>query len=103
MGCFLPTGDMGLDTVGGQISTIRVASFAHSLVASIPPSYLEPTYGETEGMAEAKRKLLAILAADVVGYSRLMEADESGTLAQLKALRKELIELDPKRTSSVKN
>ena len=41
-----------------------------------------------------KRRLAAILAADVVGYSRLMEADESGTLAQLKALRKELI--DPK-------
>ncbi len=41
-----------------------------------------------------KRKLAAILAADMVGYSRLMEADEAGTLAQLKAVRKELI--DPK-------
>ncbi len=41
-----------------------------------------------------KRRLAAILAADVVGYSRLMEADESGTLAQLKTHRKELI--DPK-------
>ena len=41
-----------------------------------------------------KRRLAAILAADIVGYSRLMGADESGTLAQLKALRKELI--DPK-------
>ncbi len=39
-----------------------------------------------------ERKLVAILAADVVGYSRLMEADESGTLARLKALRAELIE-----------
>jgi adenylate cyclase len=47
-------------------------------------------------MAEqrAKRRLAAILAADVVGYSRLMRADEAGTLAQLKAVRKEL--LDPK-------
>ena len=33
------------------------------------------------------RKLAAIIAADVVGYSRLMEADEAGTLARLKALR----------------
>ncbi len=41
-----------------------------------------------------KRKLAAILAADIVGYSRLMGADEAGTLAQLKTHRKELI--DPK-------
>ena len=47
-------------------------------------------------MAEVrdKRRLAAILAADIVGYSRLMGADESGTLAQLKTHRKELI--DPK-------
>jgi adenylate cyclase len=38
------------------------------------------------------RRLAAILAADVVGYSRLMEADETGTLAALKALRRELID-----------
>ncbi len=43
---------------------------------------------------EIQRRLAAVLAADMVGYSRLMEADEAGTLAQLKALRKELI--DPK-------
>jgi adenylate cyclase len=34
-----------------------------------------------------ERRLAAILAADVVGYSRLMEADEAGTLARLKRLR----------------
>ncbi len=39
-----------------------------------------------------ERRLAAILAADVVGYSRLMAADEAGTLAQLKTHRKELIE-----------
>jgi len=38
--------------------------------------------------------LAAILAADVAGYSRLMGADEEGTLAHLKAVRKTLI--DPK-------
>ncbi len=45
-------------------------------------------------MAEAgeERRLTTILAADVVGYSGLMAADESGTLAQLKAHRKEVIE-----------
>jgi adenylate cyclase len=40
------------------------------------------------------RRLTAILAADVVGYSRLMGADEEGTLERLKALRGELV--DPK-------
>ena len=39
-----------------------------------------------------KRRLAAILAADMVGYSRLMEADESGTLARLNAHRAELID-----------
>ena len=36
------------------------------------------------------RRLAAILAADVAGYSRLMGADEEGTLAALKAIRREL-------------
>ncbi|HZH26706.1 MAG TPA: adenylate/guanylate cyclase domain-containing protein, partial [Azospirillaceae bacterium] len=38
------------------------------------------------------RRLAAVLAADVVGYSRLMGRDEQGTLERLKAHRKELIE-----------
>jgi adenylate cyclase len=38
-----------------------------------------------------ERRLAAILAADVVGYSRLMGEDETGTLDALKALRKELV------------
>jgi len=42
------------------------------------------------------RRLAAILAADVAGYSRLMGADEEGTLRQLKTHRKDLI--DPKIT-----
>src|ERR1700746_1933258 len=40
------------------------------------------------------RRLAALLAADVVGYSRLMGADEEGTLERLKAHRRQLI--DPK-------
>jgi len=38
------------------------------------------------------RRLAAILAADVAGYSRLMGADEEGTLERLKALRRELVD-----------
>jgi len=39
-----------------------------------------------------QRKLVAILAADIIGYTRMMEADEAGTHAQLRAHRKELID-----------
>ena len=39
-----------------------------------------------------ERRLVAIMAADVVGYSRLMGEDEEGTLAALKAIRRELTE-----------
>ncbi len=39
-----------------------------------------------------QRKLAAILAADVAGYSRLVGADEEGTIERLRALRRELID-----------
>ena len=41
-----------------------------------------------------EHRLAVILCADVVGYSRLMGADEEGTLAALKAIRRDLV--DPK-------
>src|SRR5208282_3109126 len=40
----------------------------------------------------ATRRLAAILAADVAGYSRLIGADEEGTLNRLRAIRAELID-----------
>jgi TolB-like protein len=49
---------------------------------------------EPAGRDRVERRLAAILAADVAGYSRLIEANEEGTLGRLKALRAELI--DPK-------
>src|SRR5947207_672848 len=58
---------------------------------------MEPT-----GPARVERRLAAILAADVAGYSRLMGKDEEGTLAALKAIRRELV--DPKiAEQSLKN
>jgi adenylate cyclase len=39
-----------------------------------------------------ERRLAAILAADVAGYSRLMGEDEAGTLSALMGLRKDVIE-----------
>ena len=46
---------------------------------------------------DIKRRLAAIMSADVVGYSRLMGKDEEGTLAALKALRED--EFAPKVTA----
>src|SRR5689334_8879056 len=42
-------------------------------------------------MAREQRRLAAILAADVVGYSRLMGRDEAGTVARLRAIRKQSV------------
>jgi adenylate cyclase len=56
-------------------------------------SIAEPSSGERVATA-ATRRLAAILAADVAGYSRLMGADEEGTLNRLKAPRRQLV--DPK-------
>ncbi len=41
---------------------------------------------------QVERRLAAILAADMVGYSRLMEADETGTITRQKAHRAELVD-----------
>jgi adenylate cyclase len=41
---------------------------------------------------QVERRLAAVLAADVAGYSRLMGSDEEGTLARLKAVRKTLVD-----------
>ena len=56
---------------------------------------MEPhgSFGETSAVEpRGERRLAAILAADMVGYSRLMEADETGTLARLRTHRLELID-----------
>src|SRR5215208_8305849 len=42
--------------------------------------------------APVERRLAAILAADIVGYSRLMGVDEVGTLRALRACRRELVD-----------
>jgi adenylate cyclase len=52
---------------------------------------LSPT-GAASLDASFKRRLAAILVADVVGYSRMMEADEAGTLRALKGRRRAVLE-----------
>src|SRR3712207_6439120 len=46
----------------------------------------------TSHVIGSPRRLAAILAADIAGYSRLMGADEEGTLARMKRHRREIIE-----------
>jgi class 3 adenylate cyclase len=53
---------------------------------------LGPASSAQQGHLITTRRLAAILAADVAGYSRMMGADEEGTLERLKAHRRELID-----------
>src|SRR5690348_1582376 len=62
------------------------------LQKSVRRAILAATGGPMADPTPVQRKLAAILAADIAGYSRLMGADEEGTLRRLKALRAELIE-----------
>src|SRR5437879_6845524 len=47
---------------------------------------------ETGRRNRAERRLAAILAADVTGYSRLIGADEEGTLNRLRSIRAEIVD-----------
>ena len=77
-------------------ATLKIETLTAGLSRSSKGSMLPPEPGEIRAMVEARvqRRLAAILAADVAGYSRLMGVDEEGTLAALKELRRELA--DPK-------
>src|SRR5882757_162751 len=54
--------------------------------------YRESRFDRGRLRASMERRLTAILAADVVGYSRLMGDDEVGTLERLKSCRRELVD-----------
>ena len=67
-----------IDWPGSGPHVVSCSSNADGSTRSLGP--------EDRGMAErAERRLTTILAADVAGYSRLMRADEDGTLAALTA------------------
>src|SRR5215213_6992093 len=76
--------DLAIGPLGCDRS--RPASFRRTL----PANFLRTADSMNGNRVE--RHLAAILAADVVAYSRLMGQDEVGTLARLKALRRELID-----------
>src|SRR5260221_111381 len=72
----------------------RVAGRSRRLLSSRESGGKRKQAMSCVGEAQVARKLTAMLAADVVGFSRLMGVDEEGTLERLKAHRKTLI--DPK-------
>ena len=47
---------------------------------------------ETAGRQTDRRKLVAVMHADIVGYSRLIGLDDTGTLERLRALRRDVID-----------
>jgi class 3 adenylate cyclase len=77
-------------------SVLCAARSASTLSGAV---WIERRNGREALSAErVERRLAAILAADVAGYSRLMGRDEAVTLARLKALRREPRRRDPRRT-----
>jgi hypothetical protein len=82
--------DLGLQ-IPGQIVVLEQDAV---LERSMPALDLALGLGMTWGTPDVhvERRLAAILAADVVGYSRLIEADEAGTLVALRDLRQKVLE-----------
>ena len=73
-----------------ELARVSARALRLSRSALVSPAacvYHPPAIAHRTGMMA--RRLAAILAADVVGYSRLMAVDEAGTHQRLKALRKD--------------
>src|SRR5438067_913155 len=81
---------MGLHALGRTLAV--TTALAWSRVWPYCRSHLVVGVGPRMSDGRVERRLVAILAADVVGYSRLMGEDEAGTLARLRALRRDLID-----------
>jgi class 3 adenylate cyclase len=70
------------------------SSCPYSVIARPVKPFYDPRWGGWEiPLAGEQRRLAAIVAADVVGYSRLMGRDESGTRAPQIAVRREAFDL----------
>src|SRR5271157_3666707 len=75
-------------SIRSQNSVLRRDILPHNSAGKNSPL----RYGLWRKVMAETRKLAAILAADVVGYSRLAGSDEDRTLARLRALRSDLID-----------
>jgi len=95
-----PARHCGLSVLRRQKRTLRLGQL---LTSEVCPSPATPRYALMDRAEigilrysltaeRVERRLTAVLAADVAGYSRLMGTDEEGTLARLKAVRKALVD-----------
>jgi adenylate cyclase len=80
---------MGEQSFKNIARPVRVYAMSAAAVALLPPV---TSMAKGDKRIIATRRLAAILAADLVGYSRLIGADESGTLQAFKDIRAELLE-----------
>jgi TolB-like protein/class 3 adenylate cyclase len=80
---------------GSCIQTVAARGYRFvALVTRVEHAGAASAAGDGQEDIGVTRRLIAILAADVAGYSRLMGGDEEGTLSRLKAHRRDLV--DPK-------
>jgi class 3 adenylate cyclase len=84
-----------------MLSDSRLKTMLDLIRRAALPIEARATGEATLGAETVSRRLAAIIAADVAGYSRLMEADEEETLARLRSLRHDLI--DPNSTRSARS
>ena len=76
---------------GGSGLRVRAPSIWPDGAAVVGSAQRSSAHGRV-GMGEVTRRLAGILAADVVGYSAMVGADEPGTLARVRALRADVVE-----------
>jgi class 3 adenylate cyclase len=74
-----------------RISDTTARTHLHRHLSTRPAPVDRPLSARPVERARVKRRLAAILTADIVGYSRLMGADDEGTLVRLKAHHDELV------------
>ena len=84
---------------GGDIDADDRPAFTLAKPRTLRAFSVGPAPGVGRDKMTATRRLAAVLAADVAGYLRLMGEDKEGTLAALRAVRRELS--DPKDRKSV--
>jgi class 3 adenylate cyclase len=84
-----------------MLSGIRLETMLDLIRRAALPIEARATGEAILGAETVSRRLTAIIAADVAGYSRFMEADEEETLARLRSLRHDLI--DPNSTRGARS
>jgi len=81
--------DMGEQSLKSIARPVRIYAMNAAVIASLPPV---PSLAKGDKRMIAIRRLAAILAADIAGYSRLIGTDEGGTLQAFKTIRAEVFD-----------